>query len=262
MTAVRYFVRDTGVECDDYASDIMAAKKADLELRNNVYYPPGPRLPNLPNPNTNANANPINVDESSLATDEDAPIPIDKDVAPGLGTWNDFSPVAQAAKMALFNAAGISVPPRSFIVWVVVGYLCVLVPANWIVFRFLGRVEWAWFAAPLIAIACTAVVIQQAQLNIGFARSRNEIALIEMQPGYPRAHVARYTVLYTSLATRYEFRLDDPGGQILPFPQADSLEEVEMQDWAVDSRRVGLPAGRRYATDRLQRGVERRRFRA
>ncbi len=114
------------------------------------------------------------------------------------------------------NAAGIRVPQRSFIIWVVVGYLCVLVPANWIVFRLLGRVEWAWIAAPLIAIGCTVVVIQQAQLNIGFARSRNEIAVIEMQAGYSRVHVARYTVLYTSLATRYEFRLADPGGQILP----------------------------------------------
>ena len=150
------------------------------------------------------------------------------------GRWNDFSPVAQAARTALRDAAGISVPERSFIVWVVVGYLCVLVPANWIVFRFLGRVEWAWIAAPLIAIACTVVVIQQAQLNIGFARSRNEIAVVEMQPGYSRVHVARYTALYTSLATRYEFHLDDPGGQILPFP-AGRLSRSSSKTVAVGS---------------------------
>ena len=65
-------------------------------------------------------------------------------------------------------------------------------------------------------------MIHLAQLNIGFARSRNEIAVIEMQPGYSRVHVARYTALYTSLATRYEFRLDGPGGQILPFPRVSS----------------------------------------
>ena len=149
---------------------------------------------------------------------------------PGWAPWNDFSPVAQAARTALDDAAGITVPQRSFIVWVVVGYLCVLVPANWLVFRLLGRVEWAWIAAPLIAIACTVVVIQQAQLNIGFARSRNEIAVIEMQPGYSRVHVARYTALYTSLATRYEFRLDDPGGQILPFPRVARRRAVRNAD--------------------------------
>ncbi len=43
-----------------------------------------------------------------------------------------------------------------------------------------------------------------------------------MQAGYPRVHVARYTVLYTSLATRYEFHLDDPAAQILPFSGYDS----------------------------------------
>ncbi len=180
----------------------------------------------------------------SSSRDEDAPIPPDKEVAPGLGAWNDFSPVAQAARTALADAAGINVPERSFIVWVVVGYLCVLVPANWIVFRLLGRVEWAWIAAPLIAIACTVVVIQQAQLNIGFARSRNEIAVIEMQPGYSRVHVARYTALYTSLATRYEFRLDDPGGQILPFPRVSSRNDPFRMSVLESSRRVGLPAGR------------------
>ncbi len=139
--------------------------------------------------------------------------------------------MAQAARAALKNAAGISVPERSFIVWVVVGYLCALVPGNWLVFRFLGRVEWAWIAAPLIAIACTVVVIQQAQLNIGFSRSRNEIAVIEMQSGYPRVHVARYTALYTSLATRYEFHLGDPGGQILPFPRDSSRGDFLMPVW-------------------------------
>ena len=178
---------------------------------------------------------------------------------PGLGAWNDFSPVAQAARRALADAGGIKVPQRSFIVWVVVGYLCVLVPANWIVFRFLGRVEWAWIAAPLIAIACTVVVIQQAQLNIGFARSRNEIAVIEMQPGYSRVHVARYTVLYTSLATRYEFRLGDPGGQIMPFPQVSSPELFQMPFGATRGELVCRRGDDTQLTG-FKRGVQRHRL--
>ena len=83
-------------------------------------------------------------------------------------------------------------------------------------------------AAPLIAIACTVLVIDLAQLNIGFARSRNEIVVVEMQSAYPRVHVARYTALYTSLATRYEFHLDDPAGQVLPFPGGDSPQQFAM----------------------------------
>jgi hypothetical protein len=220
MTAVRYFVRDTGVEFADYGKDIKAAEDA-ANGNSSPYnqFPPGVLITPTPP------GNPVAVE------DDNAPPPSDKDVAPGLAAWNDFSPVANAARKALHDAAGIKVPQRSFIIWVVVGYLCVLVPANWLVFRLLGRVEWAWIAAPLIAIGCTALVVQQAQLNIGFARSRNEIAVVEMQAGYPRVHLTRYMVLYTSLATRYAFRLDDPNGQILPLPKYDARAE--------DSRKPG-----------------------
>ncbi len=221
MTAVRYFSRDTGVAFESYASDIVAAQQAATAPGNG-----GP----MPYYGVN-NASLNNLEDDSDPTNETYAISPDQGIAPGLGAWNDFGPVAAAARLTLEDAAGVKVPERSFIVWVVLGYLCVLVPANWLVFRALGRVEWAWIAAPLIAIACTVVVIQQAQLNIGFYRSRNEIAVIEMQPGYSRVHVARYTALYTSLATRYEFRLDDPGGQILPFPRDFSPKEYKPAVW-------------------------------
>ncbi len=119
-------------------------------------------------------------------------------------------------------------PERSFVVWIVAGYLIVLVPINWLVFRILGRVEWAWAAAPAIAMVCAAVVIRQAQLDIGFVRSQNEIAVVEMQADYPRAHVARYTALYTSLSTTYEIAFADLGAQILPFPPKDRPEETNL----------------------------------
>ena len=166
-----------------------------------------------------------------IFSEDNVSIPCDLDIAPGLGAWNDFSPAAQAARTALVDAAGIFVPSRTLVVWMLLGYLCVLAPVNWIVFRLLGRVEWAWIAAPLIAIACTVVVIHQAQLNVGFARSKNEIAVVEMQPGYARAHVTRYTALYSSLATDYELRLDDPAGQILPFPRVSSPKQFQMAVW-------------------------------
>jgi hypothetical protein len=202
FTSLRYFSRDAGQRREYYASDVLSAR----DLRVDQF------------------GNPIDVsgnDPSAYmpANDEDEFEPPDPDrTCPGLCGWCDFSPAAEAARGALENATGITVPDRSFIVWVVVGYICVLVPLNWFLFRLIGRVEWAWIAAPLIAIGCTVVVVRQAQLNIGFARSRNEIAVIEMQPGYARAHMTRYTALYSSLATSYELHLADPGGQILPFP--------------------------------------------
>jgi len=202
-TSVRYFSRDGGAQWDDYSADVKAARGALSGGGNfNYGYQVTPRA------------------TAEVSLDDDfGPLPLDMEGAPGLGGWNDYGPVAAAAREALRQASGIIVPERSFIVWVVVGYICVLVPVNWLFFRLIGRVEWAWIAAPLIAIGCTVVVVHQAQLNIGFARSRNELAVIEMQPGYSRAHTTRYTALYTSLATWYDLQLNDPGGQILPFPQ-------------------------------------------
>jgi hypothetical protein len=99
------------------------------------------------------------------------------------------------------------------------------VPVNWALFRLIGRVEWAWVAAPIVALACTATVIRMARLDIGFARSMTEIALVELHRDYPRAHVSRYTALYTSLTTGYRFHADDPGTQTLPFPTSNELAD-------------------------------------
>ncbi len=137
---------------------------------------------------------------------------------PDVGAWSDFNAVADAARATLQHAAQIEVPQARFVLWVVGAYLLVLVPLNWGLFRLLGRVEWAWIAAPLIAVLCTVIVVRLARLNIGFARAMSEITVAEVQGDHPRAHVTRYTALYTSLYTRYRFSFEDPGAQILPFP--------------------------------------------
>ena len=135
-----------------------------------------------------------------------------------MAAWNDFNDVAKSARETLVRAARIEIPNRAFVIWVMAVYLIVLVPVNWMIFRGLGRVEWAWVAAPLIAIICTGTVIRLAQLDIGFVRLQTELAVAELQGDHPRAHVARYNALYTSLTTYYNLQSDDPGAAILPFP--------------------------------------------
>jgi hypothetical protein len=174
-------------------------------------------------------------DPYSRKTDGDLSSPGASSEGPGVAAWNDFNPVANSARTTLQNAAEIEIPKRSFVVWMVAGYLLVLVPANWAVFRLINRVEWAWAAAPAIAVACTIVVVRMAQLDIGFARSRTEIAVVELQGDYPRAHVTRYTALYTSLTTRYDLSFEDPGALVLPFPKVnpddpDNRDKVDMGD--------------------------------
>ncbi len=141
------------------------------------------------------------------------------DIRGGIGAWNNFNATSQAAREALREAAGVQVPHRSFVVTCLAVYLAVLVPLNWFFFKALGKVEYAWIAAPIIALVGTGVVVKQAQLDIGFVRAQTEIALLEIQEDYPRAHVSRYTALYTSLSTAYDMEFEDKSAVAAPFPR-------------------------------------------
>jgi hypothetical protein len=146
----------------------------------------------------------------------------------GTAGWSDFSAMADAARASLRAAAGIDVPSRRFVLKVLGLYLLCLVPGNWIIFRMMGRVEWAWFAAPLIAILGAVGVIRSAQLDIGFARSHTELGVLEIQPNYPRGHLTRFIGLYTSLTTNYNAVQADRSALFLPFSTDPADDELRL----------------------------------
>jgi len=155
----------------------------------------------------------------------------------GVAGWDDFSMASDLAFTTLQEAAGIEVPNAMFVVWTLLIYVVVLVPLNWLVFRLLGRVELAWAAAPFIAVGAAAAVTWLAQLDIGFARSKTELAVVELQPGYSRCHVTRYTALYSSLGTSYDLRFDDATAVALPFATGKDLNVGDRRT-KVDFRRA------------------------
>ncbi len=141
--------------------------------------------------------------------------PIDERSAAG---WSDDNPLANETRAALGEASGIKIPEVGFVAVMLIIYLGVLVVGNYGLFRVLGRVEYAWAAAPVIAIAGSLAVIKLAQLDIGFARSQTEIAVLECYPNYPRAHLTRYTGLYSSLSSTYELTYGTSAAAAIPFP--------------------------------------------
>ncbi len=132
------------------------------------------------------------------------------------GAWNDYSSLGYQAQNALRKAAGIKLPARMTIVYLVGGYLLFLVPINWLIFRIFGRLEYAWIAAPILALVGVVVVTRVARLDIGFARRTTEISLLEVQGQHPRAHLTRYVALYTSLSTNYAVDFPESGSVVLP----------------------------------------------
>lgn len=148
----------------------------------------------------------------------------------GLGGWDEFNPVSVAARSALRKAAGVRVPAAGFVVGCLTVYLLVLVPLNWMVFHALGRIEWAWAAAPVIALAGTVLIVHQANLDIGFVRAQTEISLLELNGAYPRGHLSRYNALYASLSTAYDMEFDRVSAVAKPFPADDGFR-MKMGDW-------------------------------
>jgi len=134
-----------------------------------------------------------------------------------LGAWNPQSRVLANARQSLQESSGISVPKINTIIKLLIGYLVVLVPVNWLVFRLLGRVELAWAAAPLIALIGAFVVASSVQLDVGFSRSETSYGFLEVHSGYPRGLHSSYTALYTSLTTNYRAVFEKETGVVLPF---------------------------------------------
>ena len=184
ITKVRYFTRDTGTST--------AYVRRSEEARNQQW-----GYEEMP--------------------DEDI-LRMDPAVSGGAASWNTQSDLADAVRESLRKAAGIVIPKARFVLVVLVFYLAILVPLNWLVFYTIGRVEWAWIAAPCIAVVCSLSVIRLAQLDIGFARAQTEIGILEAHEGHPRAHLTRYSALYTSLSTAYDFHFDDMSALAQPFP--------------------------------------------
>ena len=151
----------------------------------------------------------------------------------GLGTWSEFNPVSSAARSVLTDAAAVRVPGGGFVIAAVGFYLLVLVPFNWMVFRTMNRVEWAWIAAPIIALLGTLVIVRQAQLDIGFVRSQTEVALLELQDAHPRGLLSRFTALYSSLSTTYDVTFDNQTAVATPFPASQQDDGIDRRIWDV-----------------------------
>lgn len=214
VSTLRYFSRDIGAMTD---------RAAPTGMNETNLNPADPTLNGAPY----GEFNPDGTRRTSMQVPSSVLHPADNDWhfdgyaydnQSGVAGWNDFCAAAESARLSLREAAGVSIPKAGFVLRIVAVYLLFLVPINWAVFRMLGRVEWAWIAAPVIAIIGAGAVVRMAQLDIGFARSQTELNIVEAYGNHSRAHVTRYTALYSSLSTSYDFHFDDPSALAQPFP--------------------------------------------
>ncbi len=159
--------------------------------------------------------------------------------ARGHAGWNDLSDVVTLITGLLREEAGISIPPRSFVLNSLAIYLSILVVGNFLLFRMLDRLEWAWWCVPFLAVGAAIWIARGASLDVGFARSQTEINLIELPPGSRRGHVLRLVSLYNSLTSRYDIEFASADASAAPLGILDGAADDDLDAPAT----IRFPAG-------------------
>lgn len=177
---------------------------------------------------------------SAIGSNDDAwPHPVS-----GLGGWTNESDLLTWSRGQLREEIGVSIPESSLVFRSLLIYLFVLIPLNYIVFRLLGHLEWAWLAVLPLSIAGAFWVAHASQLDVGFVRSRNELALLELPVDYPRGHLTRVVGLYNSLASRYrvDFATPDAAIDVIRSSGRDQ-SEASLFGTAAPELELGFEAG-------------------
>ena len=153
----------------------------------------------------------------------------------GVAEWRDTTTLPRVCRELLEKAAGITVPSSQFVLKVILAYILAVVPLNWLVCRLLlKRREWAWIVVPLLALGFAIGVERVAAYDMGYDSACDEIDLLEIQGGFPRAHLSRFASIYTTGRGKYSISFpDDPTALALPFSTERSIggEDVVTSVW-------------------------------
>jgi hypothetical protein len=153
----------------------------------------------------------------------------------GVAEWRDTTSLPRLSRDLLEKASGISVPSSQFVLKVILAYVLAVVPLNLLICRvILRRREWAWVVVPLLALAFAVGVERVAAYDLGYDSACDEIDLLELQGGFPRAHLTRFASLYTTGRAKYSIAYpNDPTALALPFNNERSIggEDVTTAIW-------------------------------
>ena len=148
----------------------------------------------------------------------------------GISGWHNESDFIRIATEILRKESGIRIPESKSALSSLLVYLIVLIPVNYLIFRSLSRLEWFWLAVPVISIAGGVVIAKVTQLDIGFSRSGKELALLEIQTGYDRAHLTRLVSVYNSLSTDYQIDFDSNDVAVEPLDLRAGRDDESQYD--------------------------------
>ncbi len=122
---------------------------------------------------------------------------------------------AQQMSYALQNLPAMDLPSMKWLAILLIAYVLLVGPVNYLVLRRLKRLDWAWVTIPGLTIAFSAGALGIGYGLRGSEIMLNKISIIQSVPGSPAAVVRSYVGLFSPSRRAYDI---DVGGGALVSP--------------------------------------------
>jgi len=124
------------------------------------------------------------------------------------------------ADRAVRQSPGFALPSALEIVGMLVVYILVIGPLNYLILRLIGRRELAWLTIPLIVVSFTLVAYATGFSLRGTQITLNRLSIVQVWPGSDRARVDGLVGVLSPRRSSYRLSAG-PGLTLRPLPAAD-----------------------------------------
>jgi hypothetical protein len=111
---------------------------------------------------------------------------------------------------------GLALPSIEGLLVLLLGYILLIGPVNYLVLRRLDRREWAWVTMPLLVVGFTVAAFAIGFVLRGTDVIVNQVALVRAAPGTDAAQAQVYLGIFSP--TRGSYEVGVPGGALLSAP--------------------------------------------
>jgi hypothetical protein len=144
------------------------------------------------------------------------------------GLWAQLVPVRSSTRTSLLASddsglvsllgqlPAVALPPVGGLLLLLLGYVILVGPVNYLVLRRLDRREWAWITMPLLIVGFTVAAFAYGTSLRGSAVIVNEVAIVRGAPGTDAAQAQVYFGVFSPDRATYDVRV--PGGALLSAP--------------------------------------------
>jgi hypothetical protein len=110
----------------------------------------------------------------------------------------------------------LALPPIEGLLLLILAYILLIGPVNYLVLRRLDRREWAWATMPLLVVGFTVLAFGIGSALRGTDVIVNQLALVRAAPGTDAAQAQVYLGVFSP--TRGSYEVEIPGGALLSAP--------------------------------------------